>query len=43
VRSTEPVIDPAWTVEEVSLEDLMLAYMGHASGSPQGQRLEVRQ
>jgi len=43
VRSSEPVIDPAWTVEEVSLEDLMLAYMGHAAGSPQGQRLEVSQ
>jgi ABC-2 type transport system ATP-binding protein len=43
VRSSEPVIDPAWTVEEVSLEDLMLAYMGHASGSPQGRRLEVSQ
>jgi ABC-2 type transport system ATP-binding protein len=41
VRTSQPVIDPAWTVEEVSLEDLMLAYMGHASGSPQGQRLEV--
>jgi ABC-2 type transport system ATP-binding protein len=41
VRTSEPVIDPAWTVEEVSLEDLMLAYMGHASGSPQGQRLEA--
>jgi ABC-2 type transport system ATP-binding protein len=43
VRSTEPVIDPAWTVEPVSLEDLVLAYMGHASGSPQSQRLEVSQ
>jgi len=43
VRSSEPVIDPAWTVEEVSLEDLMLAYMGHAAGSPQAQRLEVSQ
>jgi ABC-2 type transport system ATP-binding protein len=43
VRSTEPVIDPAWTAEPVSLEDLVLAYMGHASGSPQSQRLEVSQ
>jgi ABC-2 type transport system ATP-binding protein len=43
VRSSEPVIDPAWTVEPVSLEDLVLAYMGHASGSPQSQRLEVSQ
>jgi ABC-2 type transport system ATP-binding protein len=43
VRSGEPVIDPAWTVEPVSLEDLVLAYMGHESGSPQDQRLEVHQ
>ena len=43
VRSSEPILDPAWTVEEVSLEDLMLAYMGHAAGSPQAQRLEVSQ
>ena len=40
VRSSEPVIDPAWTVEEVSLEDLVLAYLGHAAGS-QNQMLEV--
>jgi ABC-2 type transport system ATP-binding protein len=42
VRSSEPVIDPSWTVEEVSLEDLVLAYMGHAAGS-QDQMLEVNQ
>ena len=28
VRSEEPIIDPAWSVEEVSLEDIVLAYMG---------------
>jgi ABC-2 type transport system ATP-binding protein len=28
VRTDEPIIDPAWTVEEVSLEDIVLAYMG---------------
>lgn len=28
VRSDEPIDDPAWTVEPVSLEDLVLAYMG---------------
>ena len=27
VRSDEPINDPAWTVEPVSLEDLVLAYM----------------
>jgi ABC-2 type transport system ATP-binding protein len=42
VRSSEPIIDPAWMVEEVSLEDLVLAYLGHAAGS-QNHRLEVNQ
>jgi len=43
VRSSEPVIDPAWTVEEVSLEDLVLAYLGHTStGSPDIRALEAR-
>ena len=27
VRTDEPVLDPAWTVEPVGLEDLVLAYM----------------
>jgi len=40
VRSSEPIVDPAWTAEEVSLEDLVLAYLGHAAGS-QNQMLEV--
>jgi ABC-2 type transport system ATP-binding protein len=43
VRSSETIIDPAWTVEPVSLEDLVLAYLGHTAGSPQGQMLEVNQ
>jgi ABC-2 type transport system ATP-binding protein len=30
VRTNEPIHDPAWAVEEVSLEDLVLAYMGRA-------------
>jgi ABC-2 type transport system ATP-binding protein len=28
VRSDGPIVDPLWTVEAVSLEDLVLAYMG---------------
>ena len=28
MRSDGPILDPAWTVEEVSLEDIVLAYMG---------------
>ena len=30
VRSDSPIHDPAWTVEQVGLEDLVLAYMGQA-------------
>ncbi len=32
VRTTGQILDPAWTVSEVSLEDLVLAYMSHATG-----------
>ena len=28
VRTDEAILDPAWTVQEVSLEDIVLAYMG---------------
>jgi ABC-2 type transport system ATP-binding protein len=27
VRTSDPILDPAWTVSEVGLEDLVLAYM----------------
>ena len=30
VRSDSPIYDPSWAVEEVSMEDLVLAYMGQA-------------
>jgi ABC-2 type transport system ATP-binding protein len=33
VRSDGPVIDPKWTVEAVTLEDLVLAYMGQGKRS----------
>jgi ABC-2 type transport system ATP-binding protein len=43
VRSSEPIVDPAWTVEEISLEDLVLAYLGHTSTGSLGIRtLEAR-
>jgi ABC-2 type transport system ATP-binding protein len=41
VRCDAPVLDPAWTVEELSLEDIVLAYMGHANGSRRARALEV--
>jgi ABC-2 type transport system ATP-binding protein len=31
VRSAGPILDPAWTVEQIGLEDLVLAYMRRAS------------
>ena len=43
VRTSGPVLDPAWTASEVGLEDLMLAYMKQASGRGQHHRhLEVQ-
>jgi ABC-2 type transport system ATP-binding protein len=33
VRTDKPILDPAWTVEPISLEDLVLAYMGRAAST----------
>jgi ABC-2 type transport system ATP-binding protein len=39
VRCAGPVYDPAWTVEELSLEDVVLAYMSRARhGAGAGRR-----
>jgi ABC-2 type transport system ATP-binding protein len=35
VHSDGPIHDPAWTVEQVSLEDVVLAYMGRADSTEQ--------
>jgi ABC-2 type transport system ATP-binding protein len=43
VRTSGPVLDPAWTVSEVGLEDLALAYMKQATGRGRRHRhLEVQ-
>jgi ABC-2 type transport system ATP-binding protein len=31
VRTSTPIIDPSWTVSELGLEDLILAYLGQAA------------
>ncbi len=31
VRTDQPILDPRWTVDQISLEDLVLAYMGRAA------------
>jgi ABC-2 type transport system ATP-binding protein len=33
VRTDEPILDPAWTVKPVTLDDVVLAYMGQARDS----------
>jgi len=46
VRTDGPILDPAWTVAQRSLEDLVLAYMGQAAGmsreAANGPRLVAR-
>ena len=42
VRTSGPVLDPAWTVSEVTLEDLVLAYMSQAAGRGRRNHLEVQ-
>lgn len=46
VRTSEPILDPAWTVSEVGLEDMVLAYMRNAAGGGRrralGNHLEVQ-
>jgi ABC-2 type transport system ATP-binding protein len=43
VRTGGSVLDPAWTVSEVGLEDLVLAYMKQAVGrGPRNRHLEVQ-
>jgi ABC-2 type transport system ATP-binding protein len=31
VRSDDPILDPAWSVEQLTMEDLVLAYMDRAA------------
>jgi len=41
VRTSDPILDPAWTVSGVGLEDMVLAAMRHAAGNDDSQ-LEAR-
>jgi ABC-2 type transport system ATP-binding protein len=42
VRTDQPILDPAWTVENLDLEDLVLAYMTRGVGQDGRPKLEVR-
>ena len=39
VRTDDPILDPAWTVDQVGMEDLVLAYMARAQESKRQPRL----
>jgi len=39
VRNEGPILDPAWTVEDIGLEDLVLAYMRRAGDTSHGRTL----
>ncbi len=41
IRTDDPILDPAWVVEPVGLEDLVLAYMSRAEGSSRRRRREA--
>jgi ABC-2 type transport system ATP-binding protein len=38
VRTCDPILDPAWTVRPVSLEDMVLAYMSQPGGAARADR-----
>jgi ABC-2 type transport system ATP-binding protein len=38
VHTEQPIHDPGWTVEQVSMEDIVLAYMGQAAHAAQATR-----
>jgi ABC-2 type transport system ATP-binding protein len=41
VRTSEPIIDPAWSVKPVTLEDLVLAYLGNPGGAEHVRQPEI--
>ena len=38
VRTDGPILDPAWTVQPLTLEDLVLAYMSQARDAEPSRR-----
>jgi len=42
VRTDKSILDPAWSIESLDLEDLVLAYMTRAVEQDRRPKLEVR-
>jgi len=41
VRTNEPILDPAWIVKPVTLDDLVLAYMKQARNAEPQRRSQL--
>jgi ABC-2 type transport system ATP-binding protein len=41
IRSEDPILDPAWTVEQITLDDLVLAYMAQAAADQRTRKLAL--
>ena len=42
VRTDDPILDPAWTVRPVTMDDLVLAYMSRGAGTGRARRSGLR-
>ena len=42
MRTESPIFDPTWTVSEIGLEDLVLAYLGQSAAAARTGRLRSR-
>ncbi len=42
IRTTDPVLDPAWSVRPVTLDDLVIAYLGRPSAPGRGGRPQLK-
>jgi ABC-2 type transport system ATP-binding protein len=42
VRTSDPVLDPAWTVRPVTLDDLVIAYMGRTAARERGLQPQLK-
>ena len=42
VRTDDPILDPAWTVTPVTMDDVVLAYMSQARDAQTGRRSDWR-
>jgi ABC-2 type transport system ATP-binding protein len=42
IRTSDPVLDPAWTVRQVTLDDLVIAYMSRPGASEPAHRQQLK-